>query len=70
MNDSSNKRAPDGKVYVCLACGKTADWFYGFDNDGLNQSSFGWDVSCVLNCDLFDRDKLVYQNGRVVEIKP
>lgn len=45
-----NKKAKDGHVWVCTACGKRSDWLYGFagDNDACKCSS-GWDESCMLN---------------------
>jgi len=53
--------APDGRVWVCLACGK-----YTKDKFG---SDMGWDVSCVLNSVLCNVDELVYENGRVSKIE-
>ena len=53
--------APEGKLWVCGACGKTATNRYGEEG--------GWDESCMLNSGLHDVDKLVYQGRRVVEIK-
>lgn len=58
-----NKVAPVGQVYVCLACGKRSRDKYG------NQSiSYGWDASCMLNCDVFNEEDLVMENGRVIKI--
>lgn len=57
--------APPDKIWVCLACGKVSKDKFG----GETLSSFGWDVSCMLNSDLFDMDCLVYdEHGRVVAI--
>jgi hypothetical protein len=52
MGDYGNKRAPDGHVYVCGACGKVSRWRYGFDLAEKNDSSPGWDESCSMNCGL------------------
>ena len=41
------RKAPDGTIYVCVACGKTA-------NDYLH-SPGGWDESCALNAVLCKR---------------
>jgi len=56
--------ASEGKIWVCLACGKTA-------KDKRGDPNTSWDEACFLNCDLFDEDKLTYSsNGRyVTEIK-
>ena len=62
MSDGKGPQAPEGKVFVCLACGKQAkDKYYG----GISKS---WDESCMLNSDLFDVDKLVVKDGLVREI--
>ena len=59
-------KAPAGKIYVCLACGKTSKTMNG-DREAVRR---GWDVSCVVNCDLFDESDLVIdQYGKVEEIK-
>lgn len=59
------KIAPKGKIWVCLACGKTSKNKYG---DEFSQS--GWDASCFLNSVLCDEDKLVFgKDGRVKRIK-
>lgn len=57
-----NKHIADpGKVYVCLACGKTAKDRYG--------SEGGWDESCMLNSEEFEESRLVRGlNGRVTSI--
>jgi len=66
MPDEKDLIAPEGKVWVCLACGKTSRHKYG-DED---RWATGWDVSCTLNCDLFDEKDLVRnEHGRVVSIK-
>jgi len=62
---SKNKIAPEGKIWVCVCCGKTSSDLYGEAED----TSKGWDASCVMNASLFDKKDLVYDSGRVVEIK-
>lgn len=60
----SDDVAPEGHVFVCLACGKRSRDRYG--NQPLNR---GWDVSCVLNSEMFPIERLVMGNGRVISIK-
>lgn len=57
------KIAPEGKVYVCLACGKTSK-----DKYGDIEASYGWDISCILNSKMFDKSWLEYKDGKVVKI--
>lgn len=45
----SNEIAPEGKVYICRACGKRSRDEYGFQ-----AIDYGWDESCVLNAVLMD----------------
>jgi len=41
---------PNGTVWVCAACGKTAKSKYGFDkDDNRTNISCGWDESCMMN---------------------
>ena len=56
---TEDRIAPDGKIWVCMACGKTSHDLYG---DPENK---WWDASCVLNSSLVDKDKLVFEDGRV-----
>ena len=49
--------APEGKIWRCGACGKTAQHRYG-DYEGF-KASFGWDESCMLNAVLVDQNKSV-----------
>ena len=57
--------APEGKIWICLACGKTAKNKYG-PPDCMK----GWDASCVMNSALVDEKYVVYgEDGRVKEIK-
>lgn len=61
----ANKTAPDGSVWVCLACGKRSN-----DQYGTLALTPGWDESCALNCELYREDRLVLNDqGLVVEIK-
>lgn len=64
--DLKERIAPPGRIWVCCACGKTAKDKYGIEG----KRSTGWDESCMLNAQLFDEDKLVYECGRVKEVKP
>lgn len=65
-----NQKAPEGCLYVCMACGKTADWKYGFDDQNKFAASRGWDVSCTLNSVLYKKEDLRFSpNGGVFEIK-
>ena len=57
-------QAPEGKVWVCAACGKRSKDIYG--DKSLN---YGWDVSCAMNSSLFDEDQLEIKDGLVVHIK-
>jgi hypothetical protein len=55
--------APDGYVWVCLACGKHVKDKYG-------ERGSGWDESCMLNSVLVPADRLVLaSDGRVHEIR-
>ena len=47
--DSGTDPAPEGYLYVCLACGKFSTTRYGFDGTNARTASPGWDESCVLN---------------------
>lgn len=58
-----NAIAPEGQVYVCVACGKRSR-----DKYGEQKISHGWDESCMLNCSLVHENLLVVKDGRVVEI--
>jgi len=57
--ETGNKCAPEGHVYVCGACGKVSRWRYGFGDDNRNDATPGWDASCMLNCGLVPVDKIV-----------
>ena len=58
-----NKDAPEGHVYVCMACGKQSNDKYGF-----KAISYGWDESCMMNAVLHPRSKCIIENGRVVKM--
>lgn len=45
--------APEGFVFMCMACGKTAKSIYGADGD------YGWDESCAINCKLVSIEELI-----------
>ncbi len=61
----ANEIAPYDCLFVCLACGKTSEDKYGME--GRHDS--GWDESCMLNCELFGKEELVYGPGtRVAKI--
>jgi hypothetical protein len=57
--ETGNKRAPDGHVYVCGACGKVSRWRYGFDDNGRNDATPGWDESCMMDGVLVAVDSIV-----------
>ena len=58
-----NEVAPEGQVWVCLACGKMSK-----DKYGNQQISRGWDASCMLNSELFKETELVIENNRVTKL--
>lgn len=47
----SQRIAPKGAIWICAACGKTADDRYGIEGE----HSYGWDESCMLNAVLVDK---------------
>lgn len=49
----AEKIAPEGKIWVCSVCGKTARSNYGTD------ASPGWDASCMLNAVLCHQEKRI-----------
>lgn len=59
----SNETAPEGKVWVCCACGKMSK-----DRYGRQAITRGWDESCVLHSQLFDEKALTIVDGRVTEV--
>ncbi|MCC6405372.1 MAG: hypothetical protein IT405_03220 [Candidatus Yanofskybacteria bacterium] len=58
--------APEGQVWVCMACGKMSRDRYSAQGPG---DSPGWDESCMLNSVLLKKEKLVIQDGRVREVR-
>ena len=58
--------APEGAIWVCGACGKTARDQYGLEGT----HSPGWDESCMLNAVLCREDSLHRKDGRVVDAEP
>lgn len=50
-SENLDKRAPDGYIYLCGACGKTSPTQSGWEKD-VFVGQRGWDASCMLNCDL------------------
>ena len=64
LNDKSHI-APEGTIWVCGACGKTARSLYGDPPHPL-----GWDESCMVNAARCIESSLVYEDGRVVKADP
>ena len=61
----SNELAPRGSVWVCCACGKMSKDHYG--DKAIN---YGWDVSCIMNSQIFKKKLLVIgDDGRVKEVR-
>ena len=62
----SNDVAPDGMIFVCMACGKSSTTRYGFtgDDPGPYKSTAdpGWDESCMMNASLIT--KRAYEEWR------
>lgn len=40
-----NRRASEGRVWQCCACGKLSEDLYGM----IGRTGAGWDESCMLN---------------------
>lgn len=58
---TNDRIAPEGAIWVCGACGKTALDRYGDPNSG-------WDESCMLNSILCTTASIVRgEHGRVVK---
>ena len=49
------RKAKDGEIWVCWACGKTAKDPYDFS-----------DAACFINSALCKEDSVVYEDGRAV----
>jgi len=57
---TDERYAPEGKMWVCHACGK-------FSKDRYGDGESSWDESCMLNSVLHDTNTLQYSNdGRSV----
>lgn len=63
MSEDKERYAPEGKMWVCVACGKYSKY------DRFNSKECPWwDESCVLNSILVDSDKVKFNEyGVVVE---
>lgn len=62
--ETGNKVAPEGFVFVCMACGKRSRDRYG--DQAIDP---GWDVSCMLWSRLLPVDAITLgPDGRVVKI--
>lgn len=59
---SEERMAPEGSVWVCAACGKTARDRYGI----VGEHSHGWDESCALNAVLRHQQKHFNAKGELV----
>lgn len=55
----SERFAPNGTIWVCGACGKTASDRYGIEGE----HSRGWDESCALNAILCHEAKSFNDKG-------
>jgi hypothetical protein len=69
-----NRKAPDGYVWACLACGKTSEWSYGFDDKGSSAGAKtlpGWDESCGANAALVKLDDVTERSkgGRILKLR-
>lgn len=53
--------APEGKIWVCGACGKTSRGDYGTGSD------YGWDESCMLNAVLCYEEKRIDPRDGIVK---
>ncbi len=56
QEEAPEQDAPAGSLWVCCACGKTAENRYGMGG----RHSPGWDESCMLNSQLFETSRLVW----------
>jgi hypothetical protein len=59
----ANILAPDGKWFVCQACGKRSR-----DRYGDRAIDAGWDESCMMNCALANESDCIVINGRVRQV--
>jgi len=65
--DDGERFAPDGMVWICIACGKISP----NDRYGNKDSSPNWDEACIINSILIREENIVKSKDgkRVVEIK-
>lgn len=49
-----DRRAPEGAIWICGACGKTSEDRFGM----VGEHSAGWDESCMLNAVLVKADSV------------
>ena len=69
MSDGT-KLAPEGYIWVCMACGKTSKTHYGFDENRNTVSMRGWDESCMLNSEMTPEELIIERDpdGRVTRL--
>jgi predicted HNH restriction endonuclease len=60
-----NEIADQGKVFVCMACGKTSGDKYGIAKG--QERSPHWDESCMLNSQKIDTSKLLIADNKPFE---
>ena len=60
--------APPEHTWVCGACGKTSRTCFGYDGQGGNVASPGWDESCMLNAVLCYSQKTPDGKWRAVPV--
>ena len=68
--EKGTEPAPEGKIWLCLACGKLSHTRNGYyKNDESAAISPGWDEACMLKAILIDENKLVFgESDRVIEV--
>lgn len=70
MDHPDLRNAPEGAIWVCGACGKTAQDRYGLEG----QHDRGWDESCMLHSILCRNDETLKRGpdgiGRVTSAEP
>jgi hypothetical protein len=62
--DALNLRPGTTALFVCMICRKLS-----YDREGHNPISRRWDISCMLNSQSFEVDRLILQDGRVRQTK-
>lgn len=58
-------QAPEGMIWVCPMCGKTAEHRY----DSIGQATPGWDEACMLNCVLVETANIVRDTSTGLVVK-